>query len=348
METIKIAQSDLENAANQGIISTTQVSLLWNFLNTVPDIRTAKFSFINILYYLGGWIAIGAMSFFLGMAWESFGDLAWFIIATLYLFVAFGLADSLKKRWYIIPAWIFATMGIALIPLVIYTIQKLMGLWYAPTSYHSYHVYIDGKWLMMEVWTLIWACFAFSRYRYPFMLMPVALTLWYMSMDIWDYLFRDVLYDSYSSGYETKRNISFVFGILMIIGSLVIDIYNKRRPDFWFWIALFWAITFWWSLSMMHSGTFWWPIIYCMINIGFLILGMIVLRRTFVIFGALGIFGYISYLSYNVFEWSLLFPFVLSWIGIGIIFVGIYFKRMEAKTEVFFARLFPTFREFRE
>jgi hypothetical protein len=345
METVKIAKSDIDTAVNQGIISTEQWSLLWNFFNTTSDPRSAKFSFVNILYYLGGGIAIGAMSFFLGIAWESFGDLAWFIIATLYLFVAFGLADSLKKRSYIIPAWIFATMGVALIPIVIYAIQKVTGLWYEPVSYHAYHVYMDGKWLIMEIWTLIWACVAFSRYRYPFMLMPVVITLWYMSMDIGDYLFfRDISRDSYIAGYEIKRNISFIFGILLIIWSLTIDIYTKRKPDFWFWLALFWTITFWWSLSLTHFGS----ILYCIINIGFLILGMIVLRRTFVIFGTLGIFCYIAYLSYDVFERSLLFPFVLSWIGIGIIFVGIYFKKMETKAEVIFAKLFPTFREFRE
>ena len=176
METIKIAQSDLDLAASQGIITTEQSSRLWEFFSTEWDPRSAKFSFINVLYYLGWGIAIGAMSFFLGIAWESFGDLAWCMVATLYLLVAFGLADSLKKRGYSIPAWIFATMGIALIPLVIYTIQKVMGLWYEPTTYHSYHVYIDGKWLMMEVWTLIWSCIAFYRYRYPFMLMPIAIT----------------------------------------------------------------------------------------------------------------------------------------------------------------------------
>ena len=348
METIKIIKSDFEKAVNQGFITNEQALSLWNFFTTKEDSRSAKFSFINILYYLGGGIAIGAMSFFLGMAWESFGDFVWFMIATLYLFVAFWLAESLKKRNFTVPAWIFATLGIALIPLAIYTIQKLMGLWDEPTFYHSYHTEINGKWLTMEIGTLIWSCIAFFRYRYPFMLMPLAITLWYMSMDVWDYIFRDVSYDSYELWYEIKRNISFWFGILMIIWSLIMDIYNKRKPDFWFWLSLFGTIIFWWSLSMMNSWSFWWPIIYCIINIGLLFLGMIFLRRVFVVFGALGIFGYISYLSYTVFAGSLLFPFILSSIGIGIIFIAIYFKRMETKIGEFVGKLFPTFRDFQD
>ncbi len=346
METLKIGRPDLERAVAQELISKEQANSLWQFLGNIQDTRTAKFSFINILYYLGGGIAIGAMSFFLGMAWETFGDLVWLTIATLYVFVSFWLAESMQKRGHIIPAWIFATLGVALIPLVIYTLQKVMGLWYEPTNYQSYHVYIDGKWLMMEIGTLLWSCIAFLRYRYPFMLMPVAITLWYMSMDIWDYLFQNTSYDSFS--YEVKRNISFWFGIIMILLSLIVDTYNKRKPDFWFWLSLFGTLTFWWSLSMMHSWSFWWPIIYCIINISLLLLGMIILRRVFVIFGALGIFGYISYLSYDVFAGSLLFPFVLSGIGIGIIFVAIYFKRIEARADQFFGRIFPTFREFKD
>ena len=49
------------------------------------------------------------------------------------------------------------------------------------------------------------------------------------------------------------------------------------------------------------------------------------------VFGGLGIAGYLSWLSWNVFRSALLFPFALSAIGIGIIWLGVLWQRNEAR-----------------
>ena len=54
---------------------------------------------------------------------------------------------------------------------------------------------------------------------------------------------------------------------------------------------------------------------------------MLLERRVFIVFGAFGVSGYIGYLAYRVFRDSLLFPLVLTMIGIGVIFLGIQYQR---------------------
>jgi len=57
------------------------------------------------------------------------------------------------------------------------------------------------------------------------------------------------------------------------------------------------------------------------------LLSVLLERRVFVGFGAGGVSGYIGYLAYRVFRDSLLFPLVLTMIGIGVIFLDIQYQR---------------------
>ena len=69
---MKITKKNLEAAEKEGILSSHQATLLVEFLQGQPDVG-ASFNFTHLLYYLGGLIAIGAMSLFMNLGWESFG-----------------------------------------------------------------------------------------------------------------------------------------------------------------------------------------------------------------------------------------------------------------------------------
>jgi hypothetical protein len=49
--------------------------------------------------------------------------------------------------------------------------------------------------------------------------------------------------------------------------------------------------------------------------------------RVFIVFGSLGVFGYVGHLAWEIFEDSLMFPFVLSAVGLAIIALGILYAR---------------------
>ena len=54
----------------------------------------------------------------------------------------------------------------------------------------------------------------------------------------------------------------------------------------------------------------------------------IFLRRVvFVAYGAVGAFGYLGHLAFEVFEDSLPFPFVLTIVGVGTIYLSVKLKR---------------------
>ena len=61
----------------------------------------------------------------------------------------------------------------------------------------------------------------------------------------------------------------------------------------------------------------------------------------FIVFGALGVFGYWGHLAYTVFKDSLLFPFALSALGLAIIWLGIYYQRHRTRIEGAIVALLP-------
>ena len=80
----------------------------------------------------------------------------------------------------------------------------------------------------------------------------------------------------------------------------------------------------------MNSGSELGKLAYCGINVAMILLGAVLGRRVFAVFGGLGVAGYLGHLSYRVFKDSLVFPFALSALGLAIIWLGVIWQRREA------------------
>jgi hypothetical protein len=312
----------LESAAEKGIINGLQVDKLWNFLKEQSE-DIPSFNFTHILYYLGGLIAIGAMSLFMTLGWEIFGGFGILFLSLVYGGFGIYLTNILFSKKYMIPAGITAAFVIALTPLAIYGLQKGIGWWPDnPSAYRDYHRLVEGMWIMMELGTLIVASIIFYFYKRPFLLLPVAITLWYMSMDLTPFLFSNL-----PDTWKLSQLISLYVGIMMILLAFWIDIRSTSKLDYAFHLYLFGTLAFWGALTSMHSDSELGKLGYCGINLFLICIGAVLSRRVFVVFGALGVTFYLGYVSYNLFKDSYLFPVLLSFLGFGIIYVGILWSR---------------------
>jgi hypothetical protein len=189
----------------------------------------------------------------------------------------------------------------------------------------------------MELATLASGAVMLWRYRLPFLVMPVAVTLWYMSMDLAPFLFGEEYL-----AWELRKWVSLWFGLLIALLAFWVDIRNQSSRDFAFWLYIFGVTAFWSGLSLMESESEWSKLLYCMVNIAMIFTGAILGRRVFVVFGGLGVAGYLGYLAYEVFENSLLFPIALTLIGLAIVWLGILWQRHEQPVSDRLRRLLPT------
>ncbi|MDR1996073.1 hypothetical protein [Azonexus sp.] len=339
---MKLTPSWLAAAAQRGIITDQQANALWAFAEASGDTDTPApppdvpaFRPAHILYYLGGLVAIGAMTLFMTLGWERFGHDGLLAITIGYALIGLVVTEWLLRQKLRIPAGITAAFTLALVPLAVYALQGALGLWSDDRNwaYRDYHRWIDVRWLVMELSTLAAGAVMLWRYRLPFLVMPIAVTLWYMSMD-----FSRLLAASCDGSYgcddwNLYKTISTLFGLAVLVVALVVDLRasHARRAgrDYAFWLYLAGLMAFWGGLTSMNSDSEWGKFGYLCINLLLIAAGAVLSRRAFAVFGGMGVAVYLGHLAWDVFQNSMMFPFVLSLIGFAIIGLGILWQRRE-------------------
>jgi hypothetical protein len=335
----KIVRQDLEGAVSAGIVSAEQADKLAAYLGASARQDQPRFTIVHVLYYLGGMIAIGAMSLFMTLGWNALGGWGGCLTAILYGSLALLLSHwFLEQKHLYIPAAIMATLAVVMVPLAIFAAQMALGYWGENKPYRDYHVLIDWRWIMMEFSTLAIGAILLWRYRFPFMLMPIAITLWYMSMDLGQFLAGGDGLDHW----EIRKLVSVYFGLAMTLLAFWVDLRSRASSgDYAFWLYLFGVLTFWGGLSFMDSNSELSKLAYCGINVLMILIGAVLGRRVFAVFGGLGVACYLGHLASRVFQDSLLFPFALSLIGVAIISLGIVWSRREAQWSARLRDVFP-------
>lgn len=330
-------RATLEAARRRGIVDAEQADALWHFLTeragadggARADAAVARFRAAHLLYYLGGLIAIGAASLFLNLAWEQLGDWVGAAIAIGYGAGCWRVAAwLLERRRLPIPAGILGALVTVCTPLALYGLQQALGWWPAGhDAYRDYHRWIDWHWWFMELGTLAVGAAVFYRFRLPFLTLPIAVTLWYMGMDL------AAVVTGGEADWALRRQFTLLFGLATVLFALWVDLRQRGPLDHAFWLYLFGLVGFWGALSATSSDSELAKLGYCAVNLGLIAGGAVLARRTFVVFGGLGVAAYLGHLAHDVFRDSLLFPFALTLIGLGVIAAGIAWQRHETVIE---------------
>ena len=142
--------------------------------------------------------------------------------------------------------------------------------------------------------------------------------------------------------FEEKKIVSCTFGFCVLVCSYLVD-RKFKKTDFAFWTYLYGMLSFWVGLSMMDSNSELSKFVYCLLNLLFIILSLYLRRKVFMIFGVIGVFGYVSHLAWEVFKDSHLFPVALIILGLGIMSLGVKYQKNKTNIELAVAKWFPTF-----
>lgn len=129
--------------------------------------------------------------------------------------------------------------------------------------------------------------------------------------------------------FEFRALVSMYFGILMIFAAFWVDMRSQGRMDYAFWLYIFGVMAFWGGMTAQESDSEISKFVYFCVNLFMIALGVVLVRRVFVVFGALGSCLYLGYLAREVFEDSWLFPITLTAIGLLIIYLGVVWQKNE-------------------
>jgi hypothetical protein len=187
----------------------------------------------------------------------------------------------------------------------------------------DFYIWVRAGWLPMELITIAAALIALYFYPFPFIVSIIAFALWFMSMDLAPWISASNHLD-----FETRRKVSVWFGLAVLAVAWIVD-FRSRNGDFAFWLHLFGLLTFWGGVTSSDSSTELGKALYCLLNVGLLVLAVLLMRRAYAVFGTFGVSLYLGHLAEKVFRDSLLFPFSLSLIGIAVIAAGLLYHRNE-------------------
>ncbi len=329
---MQYSEDDLRAAARAGAIGAAELDRLVAFLakrasSTGDATPVARFDAAHLLWYAGALIVIGAMGLFSTVAFSQMGGRALAACAIIYA-IAFTFAGHhlWHRKNLRTPGGLLITVAVSMAPLAVFGIQEELGWWSKfgnPGTVRDFYIWIKGSWVFMEIAAIVAGLVALRFYRFPFIVSIIAVALWFMSMDLTPWVFDTDRFD-----WEMRRKVSMWFGLGVIAVAWIVD-YRGRGGDFAFWLHLFGLMTFWGAISMTQSSSELSKALYCLLNIGLLLLAVVLMRRAYAVFGALGVSFYLGHLADVVFKDSLLFPFALSLIGVAIIAAGLLYHRRQ-------------------
>lgn len=336
------SETDLRAASAAGVIGATDLERLLAYLSAQApadqDAPAAKFDAAHLLWYAGALIVIGAMGLFSTVAFTQMGGRALTACAIGYA-VAFTFAgDHLWRKNLRVPGGLLIAIAVSMAPLAVYGLQDEFGLWGQfgkPGTVHDFYVWIKGSWIFMEIATVIAGGIALRFYRVPFIVAIISIALWFMSMDLAPWVV-----DITQSDFEMRRRVSVWFGFAILAVAWIVD-YRSRNADFAFWLHLFGLMAFWGGISITDGATELSKAVYCLFNVGLLLIAVIIMRRAYAVFGTFGIMAYLGHLADVVFKDSLLFPFALSVIGIAIVAIGLLYHRKQDAIAAWLAANMP-------
>lgn len=337
---MNITQEDLSWAVSQEIINERQSQALWKAWNSRVE-AAPKFDLVNLAYYFGAILIMLALGWFLTTCWASASSELLLIVTSIYvggfLFTGHRLWKGPTTK---VPGGLLAAVAVSLFPLIIYCFEKILGLWPTgtdPGSYGRFHVYVQGSWVAMEVLTILGGALVMRLIAYPFVLAPISVAMWYLSMDL-----TPLMFGQNKLSWSESGMVSLVCGLLTIMLAFWLDRRTRdSKLDFGFWLYLFGVVEFWGGVIACGKGGELGQFLFFLLNLGMLVVSVLLQRRIFAVFGSFGVIGYLCHLGYSVFQNWMLFPFLLTAVGLGVIAATIQYQKNRQAIEGFFKGLVP-------
>ncbi len=335
---MRVTNQDLLEAGKNCNLSAEQVDKLWNELQNKKNQHGTLG--LTVSYYFGGLLIIAAMTYLVIDSWTKLSSLALVTIGLGYALVFFLIGDYLwRKTRFKIAGGLLVTVAVTITPIWMYGLMHCFGFWpeqnvvmqgngpkflFRSNDFHTWH------WLILDMSTIIVGICTLFRVQFAFITAPIYLFAWFMTMDL-----------AYRSRvpHDVAMNISILCGLAILLISFLHD--RRTKQDYAFWGYLFGMLAFWGGLTLKYSDNEIARALYCLTNIGLIVLYVFLQRNVFVIFGMLGVLAYLWHLADKIFPDTLPFTIVISVIGVTIIALTVLYHKNQTRITAYCIRYIP-------
>jgi hypothetical protein len=332
---MKYTDSQLNDAVKNDIFSDEQVNRFRDFVQNSGNNQVTKSQ--KVLYYGGALLIISAMTWLMKSSWDSFGKEGMAAVSALYfvIFLLAGYFTFFKKKLEDAGGLLFS-VAVSITPLLVFSILRVFNFWDTDWSYDDYHIWIKGKWIVLEITTIVVALPILLKTKFPFIVFLIAGALWFFSMDI-----MQIIEEKRDLTWIERANITNTFGLFMIAIGYYADI--KFKKDYSFWLYLFGLIILSIGLSIFYNIDLYNLIKLGVVNILLILFSLFVNRNVFIVFGTIGLIEFLSRLSWEFFKDSSFLPFALTILGVLLIVAGVFFQKNRKNIEEKIISKLPAF-----
>ena len=311
--------ADLERWQRQGLITEKQLRsiLAEEDLEAKPAVveRKTGLNLITVAYYFGGFLALFSFTFFIGMSWADLSDWARFGIAFGALFAIGAIGVWLRFLLsYQTAGGLLLFVAVAILPLFIYTIARLIGGWPDDASFYELRFVL----IFLGLGSLVGALAALIYTHFSLIALLVAASLHIILLDI----AQMVGGASYPFGESTAA----ISGGLILLG-IGLTMWEKKRYAFWFKLYGLVSLQIAFTGLFVDSESVLFGLLFLLVYLVMVGLSLRFREVIFLVFGAIGFYTYITRLVFDVFEGEAYFPLVLGIIGLSIVVLAVLYQK---------------------
>jgi hypothetical protein len=329
----QFTMTDLEKWVEKGLINPEQIINIRSHIATQDSMAEQSkasveqrkgLNFVSVAYYFGAFMILLAYTIFMGLQWESLRLNGQLLVSFFTIIVLWTIGHFLHQKGFRTAGGLLIFAGTGIVPLFVYSVQRAIGLWdNSGYIYKDFYRVVAKTWLVLEVVSLSVALMVIWRTRFPLITLLIAFWIWYLSMDITRLISRSG--NPWEWG-DTIQIISTLIGLGMLALGILLQRTAKRDYSLWFYlfghIIILGHLS---SLTLNKEGAL--GLVYIGTYLAFVIASVWLQRRVFLVFGAIGCYGYLSYLAFNVFDGTLGFVFALGSIGLLIVLTAVGYQK---------------------
>jgi hypothetical protein len=325
-------------AAERGIISAAQCDALGALqleLYGSPPARveaTRGVNSVNVAYAIGAMLVVFAFAWFLADRWQALGPWGVLVVGVVYACLLGGCSVWLERRGFRVAASVALMLAVTLAPVVTWSVQVFAGLW--PVDAMSSWLDDSNRWMsvcwtIVDLATLLVALLAFRWRPGVALTIPMAIMVWGLGL----HLSRAIAGDSLVGALDKWLWLANGLVVCLIAGEVdrsqvqaaVAGGAGDGDYAFFFWlIGLF---TFAIAYLAIWAGAGVWRHGMVVVALILIAVSLFLRRRTHLVFGLLGLFGYLAFLALDVFKDFLSLPAVLATLGILLIVTTVWVQR---------------------
>ncbi len=283
---------------------------------------TNPFDGRRMIMWFGGVLALLASTIFLGTAGISFGVLGFGASLAAVMLMLISGGWFLTSKGHHFAGGLLATLFSGLVPLLVFSISDLLGVHAQYADYSSFYSYISSQWVWMEVATILVGMIVVWRFDFGFATLPPALAAYFFVMDAGVGLF--------DFGFAT---LSMVLGLVLGTAMVLVGVWFEKidKPGHATWLLIYGLSSILFGANELSSSDTAQALIYLGLGLSFLLLGWSIERGIPVTIGALAVTSALAYLTYDVFDGSIVFSLCVFAVGVAIVVAATLIKpRTEA------------------